>query len=144
MNGARRGIAPAHSDGVRPAIRVLRCVGWLQALAGAGVWRALRFLFNLTLGCTHRQKSFPFTPVRRNAGPGAARKGTYVVCLDCGQTFDYDWNEMRMKPPADAGPTPVPATPPPRAAPITLEPAESRAAPHRYERSRGRVRSITA
>jgi hypothetical protein len=24
------------------------------------------------------------------------RHGTYVVCLDCGQEFRYDWKEMRI------------------------------------------------
>lgn len=24
------------------------------------------------------------------------RHGTYVVCLDCGQEFRYDWKEMRL------------------------------------------------
>jgi hypothetical protein len=27
---------------------------------------------------------------------GVHRHGTYVVCLDCGQEFRYDWNEMRI------------------------------------------------
>jgi len=26
----------------------------------------------------------------------ANRHGTYVVCLDCGQEFRYDWKEMRV------------------------------------------------
>ncbi|MDP9055173.1 MAG: hypothetical protein M3N93_12880 [Acidobacteriota bacterium] len=24
------------------------------------------------------------------------RKGTYIVCLDCGREFDYNWKEMRI------------------------------------------------
>lgn len=24
--------------------------------------------------------------------------GTYVVCLDCGKEFAYDWNQMRVLP----------------------------------------------
>lgn len=24
------------------------------------------------------------------------RSGTYVVCLDCGKEFAYDWNAMRV------------------------------------------------
>jgi len=24
------------------------------------------------------------------------RHGTYVVCLDCGQEFRYDWKQMRV------------------------------------------------
>jgi len=27
---------------------------------------------------------------------GAVRNATYVVCLDCGQEFNYDWKEMRV------------------------------------------------
>ena len=26
----------------------------------------------------------------------SSRKGTYVVCLDCGKEFDYNWKEMRI------------------------------------------------
>jgi hypothetical protein len=26
----------------------------------------------------------------------AARVGTYVVCLDCGQELAYDWQQMRI------------------------------------------------
>jgi hypothetical protein len=25
-----------------------------------------------------------------------SRQGTYVVCLDCGKEFDYDWKSMRV------------------------------------------------
>lgn len=25
-----------------------------------------------------------------------ARSGTYIVCLDCGKEFDYNWKEMRI------------------------------------------------
>jgi hypothetical protein len=47
-------------------------------------------------GCSHRRKTFPFTPLparRRNAG---VRAETYVVCLDCGRHFAYDWTTMRL------------------------------------------------
>ena len=27
---------------------------------------------------------------------GRARTGTYVVCLDCGKEFPYDWNAMKV------------------------------------------------
>ncbi len=30
------------------------------------------------------------------------RHGTYVVCLDCGKEFRYDWNEMRLGKPVTA------------------------------------------
>jgi predicted protein tyrosine phosphatase len=32
--------------------------------------------------------------VRRNQA--AALTGTYVVCLDCGKEFAYDWQEMKV------------------------------------------------
>jgi hypothetical protein len=28
--------------------------------------------------------------------PAASLTGTYVVCLDCGKEFAYDWQEMRI------------------------------------------------
>lgn len=54
-----------------------------------------RSLLNLLLGCTHQRTTFPLTP-RRNAAPGATRNTTYVVCLDCGKEFNYNWREMRV------------------------------------------------
>ncbi|HEY6273818.1 MAG TPA: hypothetical protein VIX19_17705 [Terriglobales bacterium] len=27
---------------------------------------------------------------------GNAQRGTYVVCLDCGKEFAYDWQKMRI------------------------------------------------
>jgi hypothetical protein len=48
-------------------------------------------------GCWHSNYSFPITVrpgSRRNKA--AALTGTYVVCLDCGKEFAYDWQEMRV------------------------------------------------
>ena len=48
-------------------------------------------------GCWHANYSFPIT-----ARPGSRRSraasltGTYVVCLDCGKEFAYDWQEMKV------------------------------------------------
>jgi hypothetical protein len=59
----------------------------------------LQSLFNSLFGCSHQRTTFPLTPARRNAGPpalGSTRSGTYVVCLDCGKEFAYNWNEMRV------------------------------------------------
>jgi hypothetical protein len=58
-------------------------------------------LMNSLFGCSHRKTSFPMTPSRRNAFSasnftGPKRNGTYVVCLDCGKEFDYNWKEMRV------------------------------------------------
>ncbi len=27
---------------------------------------------------------------------GEARRGTYIVCLTCGEEFEYNWKEMRI------------------------------------------------
>ena len=54
-------------------------------------------LFNLLFGCWHRNLSFPQSPGRRPCKSVAAvETGTYVVCLDCGQEFAYDWQNMRI------------------------------------------------
>ena len=59
----------------------------------------LHSMINALFGCSHQRTTFPITPGRRIAGPpalGATRNGTYVVCLDCGKEFAYNWNEMRV------------------------------------------------
>ena len=48
-------------------------------------------------GCWHSRYSFPITVkggARRRGA--AALTGTYVVCLDCGHEFPYDWQEMKV------------------------------------------------
>jgi hypothetical protein len=63
----------------------------------------LQSLINMLFGCSHRKTSFPITPARRGAafsGHGAGN-GTYVVCLDCGKEFAYNWNEMRVGEPVE-------------------------------------------
>ncbi len=55
-------------------------------------------LLNVLFGCTHKKLSFPITvrgALRRNSA-AAATTGTYVVCLDCGQEFPYDWRQMKV------------------------------------------------
>lgn len=54
-------------------------------------------LLNTLFACPHRRTTFPLTPGRKNAAfaaPNTAR--TYVVCLDCGKEFAYDWDGMRL------------------------------------------------
>ncbi len=56
-----------------------------------------RSLVDLLMGCAHQRTTFPLTPTRRSAAPGVTRNTTtYVVCLDCGKEFDYNWKEMRL------------------------------------------------
>jgi hypothetical protein len=56
----------------------------------------MKSLFDLFLGCSHRRTTFPITPARRGTISGPAKSGTYVVCLDCGKEFAYNWKEMRL------------------------------------------------
>jgi hypothetical protein len=72
----------------------------------------LHSLFSSLFGCSHQRTTFPLTPGRKNSGyaaPGATRSGTYVVCLDCGKEFAYDWEGMRIgrQVPARAAEAPV-------------------------------------
>ena len=54
-------------------------------------------LFNAVFGCSHSRTTFPLTPARRTQLTSeSTRQGTYVVCLDCGKEFDYNWKEMRV------------------------------------------------
>ncbi len=54
-------------------------------------------MWDAMFGCRHTRYSFPIT-VRAGSRrtPQAQRTGTYVVCLDCGKEFRYDWHEMRI------------------------------------------------
>jgi hypothetical protein len=60
-------------------------------------------LFDALFGCSHRRTTFPMTPVDKT---GATKGGMYVVCLECGKQFTYDWDHMRIGKPVDisAGP----------------------------------------
>jgi len=54
-------------------------------------------LLDSLFGCWHSHYSFPIT-VRTGSHRSAAASltGTYVVCLDCGKEFPYDWQEMKV------------------------------------------------
>ena len=59
--------------------------------------------FDMVFGCSHKRCSFPITVRGKNRRSAAASlTGTYVVCLDCGQEFAYDWNEMKIIDPRTA------------------------------------------
>ncbi len=53
-------------------------------------------LFELLFGCAHKNYTFPLTVRAGRRRAGAAVPRTYVVCLDCGKEFPYDWDEMRV------------------------------------------------
>lgn len=54
-------------------------------------------IVDILFGCWHRKYSFPITskPGHRRS-QAALVTGTYVVCLDCGKEFPYDWREMKV------------------------------------------------
>jgi hypothetical protein len=61
-------------------------------------------IFDALFGCWHKNISFPLTQKRGQRRPeAAAQTGTYVVCLDCGREFAYDWKEMRVLSPGELG-----------------------------------------
>jgi hypothetical protein len=43
--------------------------------------------------CGHKRTTFPIT--LKSGHP--VTTSTYVVCLDCGKEFPYDWREMKLK-----------------------------------------------
>ena len=53
---------------------------------------------DLMFGCAHKRFSFPITVrgAKRRSSEAASLTGTYVVCLECGHEFPYDWNEMKV------------------------------------------------
>ena len=54
-------------------------------------------MWNLLFRCQHRRTTFPLTPARpKGAAPSDKHADTYVVCLDCGKQFVYDWEKMRL------------------------------------------------
>jgi hypothetical protein len=54
-------------------------------------------LFDMLFGCWHRNYSFPISAKGHARVPDAARAtGMYVVCLDCGKEFPYDWHRMKV------------------------------------------------
>jgi hypothetical protein len=57
---------------------------------------------NLLFRCPHRRLTRPITPVSR---PGVPSGETYVVCLDCGKQFAYDWKTMHLGRRVESTPT---------------------------------------
>jgi hypothetical protein len=55
-------------------------------------------------GCRHSRYSFPMT-IRAGSlrATTATRTGTYVVCLDCGREFGYNWQDMKVVAPRPTG-----------------------------------------
>jgi RNA polymerase subunit RPABC4/transcription elongation factor Spt4 len=55
-------------------------------------------VIDMLFGCWHRNYSFPITAKKGGAPQCEAARvtGTYVVCLDCGKEFPYDWSHMKV------------------------------------------------
>jgi len=57
----------------------------------------IRGVFDILFGCWHNNYSFPITVKAGDRRvPAAEATGTYVVCLDCGKEFSYDWKAMQV------------------------------------------------
>lgn len=58
----------------------------------------VKAMLQAVFGCAHGRTTFPLTPTSRMSPPGrvASIAGAYVVCLDCGKEFAYDWARMRV------------------------------------------------
>ena len=53
--------------------------------------------YDLVFRCSHKHCTFPITArgkLRRSEA--ASVTGTYVVCLECGKEFPYDWQAMKV------------------------------------------------
>jgi hypothetical protein len=53
-------------------------------------------LIDSLFGCSHKRITFPITIKHAQRAKTEAPAGTYVVCLDCGGEFDYDWKLMKI------------------------------------------------
>jgi len=69
-------------------------------------------VIDMLFGCWHKNYSFPITAKKPNtcASHAASVTGTYVVCLDCGKEFPYDWNQMKVLSPEPERPVSSPLT----------------------------------
>jgi len=62
-------------------------------------------ILDALFGCWHKRISFPQTSKSGQRRCQAAQQtGTYVVCLDCGSEFAYDWKKMRILSPSETQP----------------------------------------
>ena len=55
-------------------------------------------VLDMLFGCWHKNYSFPITARKGSTLQNEAARltGTYVVCLDCGKEFPYDWSRMKV------------------------------------------------
>jgi RNase P subunit RPR2 len=51
----------------------------------------------MVFGCSHKRCSFPISAKStQRRSEAASVTGTYVVCLECGKEFAYDWEAMKI------------------------------------------------
>ncbi|HLW54136.1 MAG TPA: hypothetical protein VKW06_14965 [Candidatus Angelobacter sp.] len=53
-------------------------------------------IFDVLFGCLHKRTTFPISKRGTRKTQAAGRTGTYLVCLECGKEFAYDWQKMRI------------------------------------------------
>jgi hypothetical protein len=53
-------------------------------------------VMDMLFGCWHTNYSFPITAKKGQIKEAARATGTYVVCLECGKEFPYDWKTMKV------------------------------------------------
>jgi tRNA U38,U39,U40 pseudouridine synthase TruA len=54
-------------------------------------------LWDVFFGCRHQHYSFPISnKILKQRSPAPGATGSYVVCLDCGKEFAYDWEQMKV------------------------------------------------
>lgn len=53
-------------------------------------------IFDAIFGCWHKRMTFPISNRKGERRSASTQRGTYVVCLDCGKEFAYDWQKMRV------------------------------------------------
>jgi hypothetical protein len=56
-----------------------------------------RFVTSL-FGCAHHHCTFPITAKKQGTTASESKPPatTYIVCLDCGKEFPYDWQQMKV------------------------------------------------
>ena len=60
----------------------------------------LQSILDAVMGCAHRRTTFPLTLPRESGAvklSEISRQGAYVVCLDCGKEFAYNWKDMKIE-----------------------------------------------
>lgn len=60
-------------------------------------------LVDALFGCPHKHCTFPITVKAGQPRCSHQRTtgDTYIVCLDCGKEFPYDWQKMKVIAPAN-------------------------------------------